>query len=296
VTIVLAGASGQIGRALATSLRTDGIAVRQLVRRAPTGPDEVRWDPAERFLEPDVVLAADAVVCLSGAPVDAHRWTDAYKQTLIDSRIDAVGTIAHTLADAGDTAPRTLVVASAVGYYGDTGDRVVTEETPPGDGFLSDVCVQWEAAATPARDAGIRVAHLRTGLVLGDGGLLGRLKPVVQFGVAGRIGSGRQFMPWITLHDHVRAIRFLLAGDLAGPVNLTAPTPVPNAEFMSALGRVLHRPTRLRTPSFALKAVLGELADDVLTGQRAVPAALTAAGFEFEHTDLETGLRWALDR
>jgi uncharacterized protein (TIGR01777 family) len=296
VTVVLAGASGQIGRALATSLQADGIAVRRLVRRPPSGPDEVRWDPADRFLEPDVITEADAVVCLSGAPVDAHRWTDAYKQTLIDSRIDSVGTIAKTLAEAGDAAPQTLIVASAVGYYGDTGDRVVTEDAPPGDGFLSDVCVQWEAAATPARDAGIRVAHLRTGLVLGDGGLLGRLKPVVQLGVAGRIGSGRQFMPWITLHDHVRAIRFLLAGDLGGPVNLTGPEPARNAEFMSTLGRVLKRPTVLPTPSFALKVVLGELADDVLTGQRALPAALSAAGFEFEHSDLETGLRWALDR
>ena len=296
MTVVLAGASGQIGRGLASSLRADNIAVRRLVRRAPSGPDEVRWDPGDHFLEPDVFAGAEAVVCLSGAPVDAHRWTDAYKQTLIDSRIDAVGTIAHALAAAGDDAPRTLIVASAVGYYGDTGERVVTEEAPPGDGFLADVCVQWEAAATPARDAGIRVTHLRTGLVLGDGGLLDRLKPVVQLGVAGRIGSGRQFMPWITLRDHVRAIRFLLDGDLGGPVNLTGPAPVRNAEFMATLGRVLHRPTLLPTPAFALKVVLGELADDVLTGQRALPATLTSAGFEFEHTDLETGLRWALHR
>ena len=296
MTVVLAGASGQIGRGLASSLRADNIAVRRLVRRAPSGPDEVRWDPGDHVLEPDVFAGAEAVVCLSGAPVDAHRWTDAYKQTLIDSRIDAVGTIAHALAAAGDDAPRTLIVASAVGYYGDTGERVVTEEAPPGDGFLADVCVQWEAAATPARDAGIRVTHLRTGLVLGDGGLLDRLKPVVQLGVAGRIGSGRQFMPWITLRDHVRAIRFLLDGDLGGPVNLTGPAPVRNAEFMATLGRVLHRPTLLPTPAFALKVVLGELADDVLTGQRALPATLTSAGFEFEHTDLETGLRWALHR
>ena len=296
MTVVLAGASGQIGRGLASSLRADNIAVRRLVRRAPSGPDEVRWDPGDHFLEPDVFAGAEAVVCLSGAPVDAHRWTDTYKQTLIDSRIDAVGTIAHALAAAGDDAPRTLIVASAVGYYGDTGERVVTEEAPPGDGFLADVCVQWEAAATPARDAGIRVTHLRTGLVLGDGGLLDRLKPVVQLGVAGRIGSGRQFMPWITLRDHVRAIRFLLDRDLGGPVNLTGPAPVRNAEFMATLGRVLHRPTLLPTPAFALKVVLGELADDVLTGQRALPATLTSAGFEFEHTDLETGLRWALHR
>ena len=296
MTVVLTGASGQIGRALASSLRADDVGMRRLVRRAPSGPDEVRWDPGDHFLEPDVFAGAEAVVCLSGAPVDAHRWTDAYKQTLIDSRIDAVGTIAHALAAAGDDAPGTLIVASAVGYYGDTGERVVTEDAPPGDGFLADVCVQWEAAATPARDAGIRVAHLRTGLVLGDGGLLDRLKPVVQLGVAGRIGSGRQFMPWISLRDHVRAIRFLLDGDLAGPVNLTGPEPVRNAEFMTTLGRVLHRPTLLPTPAFALKVVLGELADDVLTGQRALPAALTSAGFEFEHTDLETGLRWALHR
>ena len=156
--------------------------------------------------------------------------------------------------------------------------------------------MQWEAAAVPARDAGIRVVHLRTGLPLGDGGLLGRLKPVVQLGVAGRIGTGRQFMPWISLHDHIRAIRFLLDGDVAGPVNLTGPEPLRNAEFMATLGRVLHRPTVLPTPAFALKAVLGELADDVLTGQRAVPAVLTAAGFRFEHTDLEAALRWALRR
>jgi uncharacterized protein len=296
VTVVLAGASGMIGRALAQSLRESGTSVRRLVRRAPSGPDEVRWDPAERFLEPDVLAGADAVVCLSGARVDERRWTAQYKQTLIDSRIDAVDTIATALAAAGEAAPRTLIVASAIGYYGDTGDRVVTEEAAPGDGFLADLCVQWEAAAAPARDAGIRVAHLRTGLVLGPGGMLGRLKPIVQLGVAGRIGSGRQFMPWITLRDHIRAARFVLDGGLAGPVNLVGPEPARNARFMATLGRVLRRPTVLPTPEFALKVVLGELAADVVTGQRALPAALTAAGFRFEHTELEPALRWALDR
>jgi hypothetical protein len=296
MTIVLAGASGMIGDALSASLRDDGVTLRRLVRREPGGPDEVRWDPAERFLEPDVFADADAVVCLSGAPVGGRRWTESYKQTLIDSRIDSVGTIATALADARDQAPRTLIVASAVGYYGDTGDRIVAEQDAPGEGFLADLCVQWEDAALPARDAGIRVVHLRTGLLLGNGGLLGRLKPVVQLGVAGRIGTGRQFMPWISLHDHIRAIRFLLDGDVAGPVNLTGPEPVRNAEFMARLGRVLHRPTVLPTPAFAVKAVLGEFADDVLTGQRAIPAALSGAGFRFDHTNLEAALRWALNR
>jgi hypothetical protein len=163
--------------------------------------------------------------------------------------------------------------------------------------FLASVCTQWEAAADPAAVAGVRVAHLRTGLVLSqDGGMLQRLKPLVQLGVAGKLGSGKQFMPWITLRDEVRAIEFVLTHDVTGPVNLTGPAPTRNAAFMTALGQVLHRPTVLPTPAFALRAVLGEFAGEILGGQRAVPAALLKAGFEFEHEDLESALRWALDR
>ena len=293
--VVLAGASGLIGTALRDALHADGHRVKVLLRHPTSGEDEDSWDPAAGRLDPDFLAGADAVVCLSGVGVGDHRWTDAYKQQILQSRVDSVGTVARTLAEYGG--PRTLICASAVGYYGDTGDRIVEEDAPAGDSFLSGVCTKWEAAADPARAAGVRVAHLRTGLVLsGDGGLLQRLKPIVQLGVAGKLGSGRQYMPWISLRDEVRAIEFLLTHDVSGPVNLTGPAPATNAEFMKTLGAVLNRPTVLPAPGFALRAVLGEFADDVLTGQRAVPAVLTKAGFEFEHADLESALRWALDR
>jgi hypothetical protein len=201
-----------------------------------------------------------------------------------------VGTLARALA--GDAAPRAFVVASAVGYYGDTGDREVDEDAPPGDSFLAQLCVRWEAAAAPAREAGVRVTQLRTGLVLtNDGGLLQRLVPIVKAGVGGKLGNGRQFMPWISLTDQVAAMRFLLEHDVAGPVNLVGPAPVRNAEFTKTLGRVLHRPTVLPVPGFAARIALGEFAGDVLTGQRAVPSRLQAAGFEFAHRDLEVALR-----
>jgi hypothetical protein len=201
-----------------------------------------------------------------------------------------VGTLAGSLAEYGG--PRVFVVASAVGYYGDTGDRAVDEDAPAGDSFLARLCVQWEAAADGARDAGVRVTHLRTGLVLTkDGGLLKRLVPIVKAGVGGKLGDGRQFMPWISLTDQVAGMRFLLEHDVAGPVNLVGPAPVRNAEFTKTLGRLLHRPTVLPVPGFAAHVALGEFAEDVLTGQRAVPARLSAAGFEFAHRDLETALR-----
>ena len=293
--VVLSGASGLIGSALKTSLPANGHEVKTLVRHSTSTPDEDSWDPAKGLLDPDFLADADAVVCLSGVGVGDHRWTDSYKREIIASRVDSVGTIARTVAEYGG--PRTFIVASAVGYYGDTGDRLVEEDAPAGSSFLSEVCTQWEAAADPARTAGVRVVHLRTGLVLAqDGGLLKRLKPIVQLGVAGKLGSGKQFMPWISLRDEVRAIEYLLTHEVSGPANLTGPAPARNAEFMSTLGSVLHRPTVLPTPGFALRAVLGEFASDVLTGQRAVPAALTKAGFQFEHADLESALRWALDR
>jgi uncharacterized protein (TIGR01777 family) len=293
--VVLSGASGLIGTALKTSLLASGHEVKTLVRHPTSSPGEDSWDPARGLLDPDFLADADAVVCLSGVGVGDHRWTDAYKREIIASRVDSVGTIARTLAEYGG--PRVLIVASAVGYYGDTGDRLVEEDSPAGSSFLSEVCTQWEAAADPARSAGVRVVHLRTGLVLSrDGGLLKRLKPLVQLGVAGRLGSGKQFMPWISQLDEVRAIEYLLTHEVSGPANLTAPAPARNAEFMSTLGSVLHRPTVLPTPGFAIRAVLGEFASDVLTGQRAVPAVLTKAGFTFEHNDLTSALRWALDR
>lgn len=293
--VVLTGASGLIGVALGDSLRADGHAVTTLVRRAPTGPDEARWAPDRRELDPAVLAGADAVVCLSGAGVGAHRWSDSYKAELRSSRTDSVGTVAATMAGMDD-GPRVLVSASAVGYYGDTGDRQVDEAAPRGGGFLAGLCEEWEAATRPADDAGLRVARTRTGLVLsGSGGLLRRLRPVVGLGIGGRLGSGRQFMPWISLADVIRAIRFLLEHEVSGPVNVTGPAPVRNAELIATLARLMHRPALVPTPGIALRIVLGEFAQDTLTGQRAMPMKLLAAGFVHEHADIETALRWALD-
>ncbi|MGI8680141.1 MAG: TIGR01777 family oxidoreductase [Jatrophihabitans sp.] len=288
--IVLTGASGLIGLPLRADLRTRGHDVITLVRRAPAGPDEDRWDPAAGRLDPRLLDGADAVVCLSGVGVGDHRWTENYKSQIVRSRVDSVGTVARTMAEHGG--PAVLVSASAVGYYGDTGDTEIDEQAPAGSSFLADVCRQWEAAAGPARAAGSRVTFLRTGLVLAkDGGLLKRLTPIVKAGLGGKLGSGRQYMPWISLTDEVAAIEFLIEHDVAGPVNLTAPRPARNAEVTTALGAVLHRPTVFQVPGFAARIALGEFAGDVLTGQNAVPKRLLAAGFAFTHTDLETALR-----
>ncbi|MCW2496766.1 TIGR01777 family oxidoreductase [Jatrophihabitans sp.] len=293
--IVLAGASGLIGTALKRALREDGHEVAVLVRHDTSVRGEDSWDPAQGLVDPQFLAGADAVVCLSGVGVGDHRWSAEYKQQIIDSRVQTVGTLAQSLATYGG--PRVLLAASAVGYYGDRGDETLTEDARPGTGFLADVCIQWEEAAAPAREAGVRVASLRTGLVLSaEGGLLQRLKPIVQCGVAGRLGSGRQFMPWITLRDELRAIQFLLTAEVSGPVNLTAPTPVRNVEFTKTLGTVLNRPTLLPTPGFALKLALGEFGGEALASQRAVPAKLLDAGFTFTDTDLEAALRASLGR
>ncbi len=296
--VALAGASGLLGTALKASLRRDGHEVKVLVRHPTTAPGEDSWDPANDRLDPDFLADCDAVVCLSGVGVGDRRWTDSLKAEIRSSRVDSVGTVARTLAEYAG--PRVLVCASAVGYYGDTGERAVDETAPPGDSFLAGVCIDWEAAAEPARAAGVRVVHLRTGLVLArGGGLLGRLVPIVKLGVGARLGDGRQYMPWISLTDEIAAIRFLLehTGDetVAGPVNLTAPDPVTNAALTKTLGAVLHRPTVLFVPGFAARIALGEFAGEVLGGQRAIPTKLTDAGFEFTHTDLATALRAELN-
>lgn len=293
--IVLAGASGLIGTALRAELSAAGHEVAVLLRHPTSQPGEDSWDPAAGLVDPDFLAGADAVVCLSGVGVGDHRWTDSYKQQILASRVQTVGTLANSLASYGG--PRLLVAASAVGYYGDRGDEVLAESAGPGTGFLADVCTQWERAADPAREAGVRVVHLRTGLVLtGAGGLLKRLKPLVQTGAAGKLGNGQQFMPWISLADELRAIRFLLTSELDGPVNLTGPEPARNADFTKELGRLLHRPTVLPAPGFALKLALGEFGAEALASQRAVPAKLTDAGFTYTHPDLVSALRWALDQ
>jgi uncharacterized protein (TIGR01777 family) len=297
--VVVTGASGLIGTALVTSLRGDGHDVVRLVRRSARDAGEAEWDPANRSLDPSVLAGADAVVHLAGAGVGDKRWSDDYKRLVLASRVDGTTTIAAALAacPAGER-PRVLLSASGVGYYGDTRDEIADETSPSGQGFLADVVRQWEAATAAAADAGVRVVMTRNGLVLAEhGGVLGKMLPVFKAGLGGRLGSGRQWMSWISLPDHVAAMRFLLDHDeVSGPVNLTAPEPVRNRDYTKALGRALHRPALAVVPPFALRAAFGEFADEgVLVSQRVVPARLEAAGFSFTYADIDAALAALLD-
>jgi uncharacterized protein (TIGR01777 family) len=299
--IAVTGASGLIGDALVRRLREDGHHVRQLVRRTPRTKDEHRWDPQHRRIDPGVLVDVDAVINLAGAPIRPRPWTRAYKERVLTSRVDSTTTISEGLAAAvvsDPGRPRVLINASAIGYYGDTGDRPISEEAPPGGDFLARLCVRWEAATAPAVEAGVHVTMLRTGLVIGRNALLMQVLGLVfRLGLGGRLGSGRQYWPWISLRDEIGAIVHLLTADVSGPVNLAAPTPVTNAEFARALGRVLHRPTVLPVPAFALSLALGEFArSSVLGGQRAVPAKLLESGYVFADTELEQALRAALGK
>lgn len=294
--ILMAGASGFLGTALAGRLRRDGHEVVRLVRREPAAADEWRWDPAAR-LDPATVSGMDAVVNLAGAGVGDRRWTAAYKRLLHTSRVGPTTTLAEAIAAAPDRSrPPVLVNASAVGWYGDTADREVDEATPAGEGFFPDLCRAWEAATGPAEAAGVRVLRLRTGFPLHrDGGLLKPLLLPFRLGLGGRLGSGRQWLPWISLVDWLDAVQFLLArDDLAGPVNLVGPAPVRNAEFASALGAALHRPAVLPAPALALRVALGEFGDEAVASQRVLPGVLNQAGFRFSHPDLPSALRAAL--
>lgn len=293
LVVAVAGSSGVIGTALVSALRSADHRVLRLVRRTPAHRDEVQWNPDSGDFDPAALDGVDAVVNLCGVGVGDKRWSGAYKQVLRDSRIDPTEVISAAVADARVPV---LVNASAVGYYGDTGDAIIDESAPAGTGFLAQLCVDWEAATAAAQDAGTRVVLARTGLVLSPaGGLMGRLRPLFALGLGGRLAGGRQYMPWITLEDEVRALLFAIGeAKLSGPVNLTGPAPVTNAEFTAALGRALHRPAPWQVPGFALKAVLGEFAQEgVLGGQRAVPAALERAGFEFHHTTIGEALGYA---
>lgn len=293
--VVLNGASGLIGSALKSQLLAHGHRLRVLVRRPPTTSDEVAWNPAAGELDPSHLAGADAVINLSGAGVGDHRWTAAYKKTILDSRLQPTRLLASTLHELGAQAPPVLLSASAVGYYGDTRDHVVDERAAAGSGFLADVCRQWEGA-TAAAQGTTRVVHLRTGLVLsGAGGLLLRLRRLVDLGGGGPLGSGRQYQPWISMDDEVGAIEFLLASAVRGPVNLTGPDPVTQKHFVQTLARIRSRPAVVPAPAFALRLALGPFADEgVLAGQRAVPTVLSAAGYEFVHPTLEGALRAAL--
>lgn len=293
--IAISGASGLIGSALAASLVGDGHEVLRLVRRPTTAPGEVSWDPMVGTVDLDALAGAEAIVHLAGPGVGDKRWSESYKREIRDSRVVGTATLARAAA-AIEPLPRVFVSGSAIGYYGSPGDREVTEADPPGEGFLADVVVAWEASARPASDAGIRVVHSRSGLVVaGRGGAWGRLWPLFKLGVGGRLGSGDQWWSWISLRDEVRALRFLVDHDtLSGAYNLTAPQPATNTEITKAMGQVLHRPTVLPVPSFALKAVLGEMSQEVLGSARVLPARLLQAGFTFDDPTIEDALASAL--
>ncbi|MEU3710112.1 TIGR01777 family oxidoreductase [Streptomyces catenulae] len=291
--IAITGSTGLIGSALVRSLRADGHSPVRLVRRPPAAPDEVRWDPRRQEADPRALAGCEAVVHLAGAGVGDHRWTAAYKREIHDSRVHGTAALAAALASL-DTPPRVFVCGSAIGYYGDTGSRRTDETAPAGTGFLPELCVDWEGAAAPAEAAGIRTAFARTGLVVArSGGAWGRLFPLFRLGLGGRLGDGSQYWSFIALHDHVAALRHLIDGDLAGPVNLTAPEPVTNREVTAAMGRVLHRPTPFPVPAVALKAALGEFAGDVLGSQRVIPRRLLASGFTFAYPGIEAAVRAA---
>ena len=298
--VAIAGSSGVIGSVLAAALAGRGEEVIPLVRPGSSS-NGVAWDPSAGTIDTRALEGFDAVVNLAGHSIGERRWTAAERQRIWDSRIESTRLLARTLAVL-EHPPAALINASAVGYYGDGGDSILSETSPSGSGFLVDLCVAWEAATERAVRAGIRVVHLRSGIVLSkDGGALGRLLAPFgprwispfRWGLGGPVGGGRQWWPWISLDDEVRAIVHALDTGISGPVNLVAPAPVTNRDFTRALGRVLRRPTILPIPGFVLRLLLGsELADAlVLEGQRAAPVVLIESGFEFEHSDIAAGLR-----
>ncbi|MBB2911922.1 hypothetical protein FHS43_003202 [Streptosporangium becharense] len=294
MTIIVTGSSGLLGSALVRALRADGVRVVRMVRRPPRGDDESFWDPEKGVVDRAVLEGSEAVVHLAGAGIGDRRWSDAYKREIVRSRVRGTETLAGALADLAGDAPA-LLSGSAIGFYGDTGDRAVDETAPPGEGFLArEVVVPWEERTAPAEEAGVRVVRLRTGLVLsGRGGMLVKMLPVFRLGLGAPLGSGRQYWSWISIDDWVHAVRHILRNpQMSGPVNLTAPEPVTNAEFTRELGRVLRRPTMpLAVPGAALRAAMGGFAGEgVLIGQRVLPRRLLDDGHTFRHMRLGDAL------
>jgi uncharacterized protein (TIGR01777 family) len=290
--IVVSGSSGLIGSALVPALWEAGHRVRRLVRRPPSAPDEVRWDPDAGTIDADALAGVEAAVHLAGEGIAEKRWSDAQKRRILESRTKGTGLLARTLASL-DPKPRVLLSGSAVGFYGDGGEAELTEASPRGRGFLSDVVVAWEEATRPAEEAGIRTVHLRTGVVLSpEGGAMGKVLPLFKLGLGGPIGRGREWWPWISLEDEVGAIVHLLEADVHGPVNLTAPNPVRTGEYAKAIGRALHRPAVLPVPKLGPQLLLGKELADALLGQsqRVVPTRLLESGYEFRFPDLDGAL------
>ena len=297
--VAVTGSTGLIGRAVVERLEAEGHQAVRVVRSAGASGGQgstANWDPAAGQIEGEALEGLDAVVHLAGEPIAARRWSDEQKQRIAGSRTRGTALLAGALARL-DAPPSVLVSASAIGYYGDRGDERLDEGSTGGSDFLAGVCRDWETAADPAREAGIRVAHPRTGMVLSQsGGALGEMLPFFRLGLGGRIGNGRQWVSWITLHDEVEALLWLLTADVEGPVNLTAPEPVTNRELTEALGRTLRRPTLLPTPKPALWARLGrELTEALLySSARVEPALLLRRGFRFAHPDIATALEAVL--
>ena len=292
--IIVSGASGLIGSALVPHLASRGHDVVRLVRRS-AGAGESQWNPARGEIDANVVGTADAIIHLSGAGIGDKRWSNSYKREILDSRVKSTKLLASVIAGAAKR-PGVFLSGSAIGFYGARGDETLDETSAAGDGFLADVCKQWEAAAV---GAGTRTVFLRTGIVLSPkGGALKKQLPLFKAGLGGRFGRGDQWQSWISITDEVRAIEFLLTSNITGPVNLTAPAPVTNVEFSRVLGSVLQRPAILPVPSIGPKLLLGgELADALLfTGQRVLPRTLSSAGFQFDHPTLEIALRALLNR
>ena len=289
--IAVTGASGLIGSALVGYLKSQGHTVQRLVRRAAVSSEEITWDPIAGTVDMDALAGVDAVIHLAGAGVSDKRWTKKYKSEILNSRLLGTTTIAKAVAI---VKPQVFISASAIGWYGESGNRAVIESDRVGDDFLAAVCREWEAAADLAGD--VRTVKLRTGLVLDPtGGALGKMLPLFRFGLGGKLSNGKQWWSWITLHDQIRAIAFLLENKVSGPVNLTSPNPVTNSEFTAGLARAMHRPALFPVPAIALKIVLGGFSAEVLGSKKVLPQALTEAGFTFDYPHISSALEKLVD-
>ena len=290
--IAITGASGLIGSALVGHLKSEGHTVQRLVRRATVAPDEIQWDPKTGYVDIEALRGVEAVIHLAGVGVGDKRWTKRYKSEILNSRLLGTTAIANAVAE---VKPQVFISASAIGWYGDSGNRAVVESDSVGNDFLAAVCREWEGAADLAGD--VRTVKLRTGLVLDPtGGALGRMLPIFRFGLGGKLGSGKQWWSWITLHDVVRAIIFALEHPIAGPVNLTTPNPVTNQEFTAALARAMNRPALFPAPAIALKIALGGFSSEVLGSKKVMPNALSDAGFLWDYPHITNALTALIDQ